>query len=192
MRIDDLDRAGPYDVVYADPPWLYYGDPNKDQAAGKHYACMSPEQIRSLPVAGLLAKPAVVLIWATSAKMKEAVDLFPAWGAHYRGVFQVWVKTTNAGNIIHGQGVRPSFIKPTAEFLLIGATTPKGRPLPLASEKMPNVVLAPRPGGIHSRKPESFRQTIVDLFGEKRRLEMFAREAHTGWDIFGSEAPSCG
>ena len=23
--------SGPFDVIYADPPWLYYGDPNKDQ-----------------------------------------------------------------------------------------------------------------------------------------------------------------
>ena len=28
--------AGPYDVVYADPPWYYYGSSVKDAAAAKH------------------------------------------------------------------------------------------------------------------------------------------------------------
>ena len=32
---------GTYDVVYADPPWSYYGDPNKMAAAGKYYALLS-------------------------------------------------------------------------------------------------------------------------------------------------------
>ena len=34
-----------YNIIYADPPWYYYGDPNKNAAAGKHYPLMKTEEI---------------------------------------------------------------------------------------------------------------------------------------------------
>lgn len=41
--------------------------------------------------------------------------------------------------------------------------------------------------GKHSQKPEEARRRIESLFGDQRRLEMFAREKHDGWDIWGNE-----
>jgi hypothetical protein len=32
-----------FDVILADPPWSYYGDPGKWAAAGRHYSLMSDE-----------------------------------------------------------------------------------------------------------------------------------------------------
>ena len=120
--------------------------------------------------------------------MAVAVDLLRAYGMHYRGVHQVWVKTTLAGKIIHGQGVRPSFVKPTCEYLLIGSTQATGRTFPLLTENMPNAVLAARPGNEHSRKPAVFRTNITDLWGDLKRVELFARGAgHSGWDSWGNE-----
>jgi N6-adenosine-specific RNA methylase IME4 len=187
MIVESLDDAGPYEIIYTDPPWKYWGDPNKDQAAGKHYKCMSFEELAALPVRRLLSNKAVVFMWTTSSKMAEACALFEPWGFVYRGVFQVWVKTTNDNTIIHGQGVRPSFTKPTAEYLLVGSTLARGRAFPLLTEKMQNVVLAPRPGNIHSRKPDVFRDNIVSLLGDRPRLEMFARQTHDGWHSWGDE-----
>jgi len=42
----------------------------------------------------------------------------------------------------------------------------------------------------HSRKPEEVRNRISALFGELPSLEMFARKASEGWDVFGNEAPN--
>ena len=42
----------------------------------------------------------------------------------------------------------------------------------------------------HSRKPEEVRKRIELLFGDIPRLEMFARKASKGWDVFGNEAPN--
>lgn len=39
----------------------------------------------------------------------------------------------------------------------------------------------------HSRKPQEVRSRIEKLFGECKRLEMFAREAKQGWDVWGNE-----
>lgn len=183
------DLRPPYDVVYADPPWLHYGSPDKDQAAGKHYKCMSEEELSALQVWELLQpKSGVLLCWSTSSKIVQAVGLFQHWGLYYRGIHQIWVKTTKAGKIIHGQGVRPSFIKPTAEYLLIAAQTPRGRPMPLMTEAMQNVVLEPRPGNKHSKKPARFRADVKNLFGDVRCVELFGREAIPGWDVWGNEA----
>ena len=36
--------------------------------------------------------------------------------------------------------------------------------------------------------PEA-RDRIVQLFGDQRRLELFARESTPGWDAWGNEVP---
>ena len=172
-----------YRVVYADPPWSYYGDPNKDQAAGKHYALMSTEAICALPVASVVRTPAVLMLWATSPQLDQAMRVMDAWGFHYRGVAYVWVKTRKDGGIINGQGIRPSFTKSTTELVLVGSTQAKGRPLPVLDEGQGQVVLAPR--GEHSEKPSVVRARIRALFPPVPRLEMFARQRISGWDAWG-------
>lgn len=179
--------TGAYDVVYVDPPWLYYGDPSKDQAAGKHYRCMSFDELAKLPVASLLKQRAVVVMWTTGTKMAEACCLFTEWGCHYRQVLQVWIKTRKDGTPISGQGVRPSFVKQMDEFLLIGATEERGRTLPIMTERLPQNGFEPRPGNVHSRKPALFRDRIVELFGDVRRIELFSREVVPGWDAWGDD-----
>ena len=175
----------PYDVICTDPPWLYYGSETKDQAAGKHYPCMTLEDLSAIPVP--LSRRGVLFMWATGPKLDTSLALIKAWGMHYRGVAFVWVKTTQAGKIIHAQGVRPSIVKPTTEFVLAASYVAKGRPMQIASERMPQVILASRPGGIHSKKPADFYQKIEELYPSARRLEMFARSQRTGWDVWGNE-----
>lgn len=178
-----------YRVVLADPPWLYYGNPNKDQAAGKHYNMMSQSDLCALPVANHVTKHAACFMWATGPRLPEAISVMQAWGFHYRGVAYVWVKTNSSGKIINGQGVRPTFVKPTTEFVLVGSTNKTGRPLPLLTEGQPQVLLAPRPGNRHSAKPPEIRQRIVELLGDVPRIELFARDRDAGWDVWGNEAP---
>ncbi len=175
-----------YKVLYLDVPWKYYGDPDKDQAAGKHYNQMPFEELAALPVRERICAPGVALIWATCPKLDEAVDLIRAWDLHYRGVAYVWVKTTQDGRVIDGQGVRPSTVKPTTELVLVGATESVGRPLPILTGSQGQVVFAPR--GEHSEKPNEVRWRIEELFGDVPRLEMFARRRYVGWDAWGLEA----
>ena len=176
---------GPFSVVYADPPWTYYGDPNKDQACGKHYACMTDADLEALPVRDICAARAVVFLWATCPRLDAGIRLLQAWGLHYRGVPFVWVKTRKDGGIIGGQGIRPTLTKPTVEMVLAGCTTAKGRTLPILDEGMPQVVLAPR--GRHSAKPAEVRDRIVRLMGDVPRVELFARERVQGWEAWGNE-----
>jgi N6-adenosine-specific RNA methylase IME4 len=174
-----------YEVILADPPWLYYGDPNKDQAAGKHYSLMSTAEIARLPVGSITAPRAALFLWATGPRLPEAIKVMEAWGFHFRGIAYVWVKTARDGHIINGQGVRPTFTKPTSELVLVGSTCRRGRPLSLLTEAQGQIVLASR--GRHSEKPAVFRDKIVELLGDVSRIELFARERVDGWDAWGNE-----
>lgn len=175
-----------YDIIYIDPPWEHYGSPTKMAAAGKHYDLMSQEEVRRLPIKNLLNAKGACFIWATCPRLDLALDAIEAWGLHYRGVAHIWVKTRKDGKIIHGQGVPPTYSKPTTELLLFASTTKKGRPLPLLNKALPQVVLAPR--AEHSRKPAIFRELIERAYSSKNRLEMFARGKVSGWDVWGAQA----
>jgi N6-adenosine-specific RNA methylase IME4 len=178
-----------YQLVYADPPWNYFGSPLKDQAAGKHYKLMPDEDLLKLEVPKIIASKSVLFMWATCPRLDFAIDLMRAWGFHYRGVAFVWVKTTKTGSIIGGQGVRPSFVKPTTELLFVGSTQRKGRPFPLLDESLHQVQLAARPGNVHSRKPKRFRKLLVQLLGsDLKKIELFARgRMKSGWSGWGNE-----
>ena len=193
MLFDPL-PSGPFDLVLADPPWLHTGSKTKDQAAGKHYECLSNEQLALLPVKTVMARKCVCLMWATGPLMHKAIELLGLWGFAYRGIEFVWVKTTKNGKIIEGQGVKPSIVKPTTEFIIAGSFQAKGRPLPLATESMGQVVLAPRPSlngkPIHSAKPAIFRKKIEQLYPKVDRIELFARENVPGWTPWGNQAGS--
>ncbi len=180
--------GGNYQVVSADPPWSYYGDPDKDQAAAKHYPCMTDAQLAALPVKSVCAKDAVLFMWVTCPLLDRGMNLLKEWGFHFRGVAYIWVKTTNDGKVIGGQGVRPSFVKPTTEMVLVGSTRAKGRALKLATEGQHQVLLAPRPGNVHSAKPKEIKERMEKLFEPHvKRLEMFARQSSDGCDAFGNQ-----
>lgn len=177
--------SGPYDIVYADPPWWYYGSRLKDAAAAKHYPLMTQDDLAKLPVRAIMPKRGALFLWATCPRLNFAIDLIAKWGLHYRGVAYVWVKVNGRNQIIAGQGVPPTFTKPTTELVLAATTMPTGRPFPLRDLAQGQVVLERR--AEHSRKPAIFRRLIEELCGKRPRIELFARESSHGWDAWGAE-----
>lgn len=117
-----------------------------------------------------------------------AIRLIDNWGLHYRGVQSVWIKTRIDGAIIGAQGIPPTFTKPTTELLLAATTTKRGRPFPIHTMKQAQVVQHKRLKP-HSKKPDVFRDRLVELCGDIPRIELFARCAPSGWDIAGKDAP---
>lgn len=174
-----------YDLIYADPPWPYYGDPNKNAAAGKHYRLMTVDEICQFRVRELMKDKAGLLIWVTSSKMDLAIDVIRSWNLYYRGVAYVWVKTTKDGKVIHGQGINPTYTKPTTEYVLLGTTVRVGRPFPIYDLGQGQVVFAPR--GVHSEKPEEVRRRIERNTGNISKIELFARKISPAWDAYGDE-----
>lgn len=175
-----------YQILVVDPPWRYTGSPTKWGAVEKFYSTMSDDEIISLPVRDWLDEPSVVFLWTTQSKMGLAYKCIENWGLWERGPAFIWVKTRKSdGQPIGAMGVRPSIVKPTTEFVLAASTKKKGRPLPIADEGVPQVVLAPR--GAHSQKPEMVQDRIEKLYPYASRAELFARRRRNGWDCYGDE-----
>jgi len=176
-----------FDLLLCDPPWKYTQDNTGTNIASRHYGLMDQKDLNDLPVKDILNKKAAVLMWATGPKLDFAVETMKAWGLHYRGVAFVWVKTRKSdGVIINGQGVPPTFTKPTTEFLLLGTTKKAGRMIPLKKFNTAQVVLAPR--GKHSEKPEVFREMVEKTFLEPySKIELFSRKKVPGWTTLGNE-----
>ena len=71
------------------------------------------------------------------------------------------------------------------ELLLVG--TRGDVPAPALGMQVSSVIEAPR--GRHSEKPAIFAEHIERLYPNTPKLEMFARKARPGWDVWGNEAP---
>lgn len=174
-----------YDVLLADPPWSYYGQQNKWGAAAKFYDTAPDDDIARLPIPDLLAERGVLFLWATSPRLDVAMRCLAYWGLAFRGIAFVWVKARKDGGPIGAQGVRPSIVKPTAEYVLAASRVAKGRPMKLGDEGVPNVILAPKRA--HSQKPDEVVTYIERLYPSASKLELFARTERKGWDSWGNE-----
>lgn len=162
-----------YRVIYADPPWSYNDKQDTPQLGGavKHYPTMPLEDICDIPIPA--EKNAVLFLWTTSPMLEDAFKVINAWGFNYKSSF-IWDKISHAMG--HYNSVRH-------EFLLIAT---RGKCTPDVPKLLDSVVSIERTE--HSRKPKEFRDMIDLLYPIGERLEMFAREAAEGWDVWGNMA----
>jgi N6-adenosine-specific RNA methylase IME4 len=69
------------------------------------------------------------------------------------------------------------------ELCLIGK---RGKiPQPRGSRNVRQLVTSLR--GRHSEKPDEVRKRIEEMFPHQNKIELFARQAPRGWDIWGDE-----
>lgn len=194
-----------YNIILLDPPWPYNSrSPWKKTRYGGgvhgHYPVMSIEAIASLDIASLAARDAVVLCWATGPHLENAYACMRAWGFKPIKPVLVWVKTTPKGKLYPGSGY---YSQSNVEYLLLGK---RGKTLRGPRGKGTGVVdavLAPHPRELrphpktgklqsfikHSAKPAVFHELIVKLFGDRPRIELFAREQQPGWEAVGNQLP---
>ena len=121
-------------------------------------------------------------MWATFPMLREALDVIEAWGFSYKTVAFNWVKQNRNGTgIFMGLG---NWTRSNSEICLLAT---KGKPKRI-SGSVRSIVLSPLQQ--HSTKPAEIRDRIVELMGDLPRIELFAREAAPGWDVWGNEAPT--
>ena len=174
-----------YQIIYADPPWSYK-DKNPRGGAHTHYLTTSTNDLSLLDVPAITAPNAVLFMWATMPLLTDAFNLMEAWGFKYKTCGFNWVKTNKDGSLFCGLG---HHTRGNAELCLLGV---RGKGLKRVDKTVRQTQLHPR--GRHSAKPLAFRNDIERLYGindtnQIPRLEMFARAAAPGWDVFGNEAP---
>lgn len=175
---DLLDLGSDYEIVYADPPWQYQ-DRNCNGSAEQHYKTMKLGDIKALPINKITAENAVLLMWATWPLMPEALQVIDAWGFKYKTIGFNWIKRNRSDcGFFFGLG---QWTRGNAEPCLLAT---KGKP-----KRVGNAVsqLIFEPIGRHSAKPACVRDRICELLGNRKRIELFARDKTQGWDVFGNE-----
>jgi N6-adenosine-specific RNA methylase IME4 len=167
--------AGPWDVIVADPPWRFASnsDARPGRNARRHYPTMTTDEIAAMPVAGLASPRALLLLWATSPMLPQALEVMAAW--RFRYVSQVvWVK--------HRIGTG-YWVRNRHELLLIGRRPGTPCPRPLFTD---SVYVAPTRE--HSRKPDGLFPLIdAAMPADFRRIELFARVERPGWTAWGND-----
>lgn len=169
-----------YQIIYADPPWLYENmlDGKVSMGAIK-YPTLSIEEIKKLEVSKLAEKDCILFLWVTMPKLQEGLDVIRSWGFKFKTCAFCWVKQNPSGEGIYkGLG---HWVQGNAELCLLAT---KGHPHRV-SKSVSQIVLAPR--SRHSAKPSEVRERIVRLLGDVPRVELFAREKAEGWDAIGNE-----
>jgi N6-adenosine-specific RNA methylase IME4 len=163
-----------YRILYVDPPWQYNDKQDTPMLGGaqKHYPTMTIQELCSMPLPET-EDNAVLFMWVTSPLLEECFDIINAWGFKYKSSF-VWDKIGH--NMGHYNSVRH-------ELLLVctkGSCTPE-------NVKLFDSVQSIEKTDKHSEKPEEFRQIIDTLYPSGKRIELFARVKHEGWDAYGNE-----
>lgn len=175
-----------YNIIYADPAWKYGSsqvckyDGERFHKLDKIYPTMSDEDIKNLRVKDITDDDAVCFLWVTDSHIKEGLEVMKAWGFDYKTIAFNWIKTTNKGNICYNLG---AWTLKSWEICLLGT---KGKMLQYKkNNKIKGLVFAERTA--HSKKPQEIRASIVELFGDLPRIELFARQKTEGWDVWGNE-----
>lgn len=164
---------GKYGLIYADPPWQYDFAETDSRKIENHYPTMTVEEIEGLGESVPASDDALLFLWATSPKLREALRVVAAWGFEYV-TCMVWVKPS----IITGYYARQQH-----ELLLIGKRGDP--PVPQAENRPPSVMHGPRTE--HSRKPQAAYEVIERMYPERAKLELFARNGRPGWKPWGNE-----
>lgn len=173
-----------YRVIYADPPWSFRDKMHPNYKGASHkYPTLNAKTIGELPVGELAAEDCLLAMWWVPSQPEEALQVMKAWGfrlATFKGF--TWVKRTRTGKRAFGLG---HYTRGNTECCLFGV---RGKATQLVVNRAISQ-LVESPIRDHSRKPDEIRDLLTSLTGKGKRIELFARSRHQGWDAWGNEAP---
>jgi len=207
-------ESSQYSILYCDPPWNY---DDKAQAGKRgaefKYPCMTFMQLLDMSsyIESISKENSVLYMWSTAPMLPDALCLMGNWGFKYKTMGFVWIKsnkhpfddwelvnienpfdkrkvlmatiTQESGIYTAGDAMgMGNHTRGNAEFCLLGI---KGKGIKRVDCSVRQVVISPRRE--HSRKPAEVRTRIETLYGEQDRIELFSREAFSGWAQHGNE-----
>lgn len=173
-----------FEILYADPPWKYK---DKAQAGNRGAECKYPvldlKALMELPVAEVMAPNSVAFIWGTWPLLDDVQQLMTSWGFRYKTCGFLWVKKNKKSTDTNFWGMG-NWSRSNTEFCLLGV---RGKPKRVA-RNIHQVI--EHPIMKHSEKPAIVREKIVQLAGDKPRLELFTRHVVDGWTGLGNHLDS--
>ena len=172
-----------YQIIYADPAWHFqnYNNANAQTNPENHYKTMNMKDIGNLPVHEIADDNCVLFMWCTDPLLDKQIPIVQKWGFTYKTVGFHWVKTNkDKSKNLYFKSVG-YWTRANNEICILAT---KGKPKRI-SKNVDRLVVADRRE--HSRKPDCVRDRIIELCGNLRRIELFAREKADGWDSWGDE-----
>ena len=167
-----------YKTIYADPPWAERGGGRIKRGADRHYPLMTTKEIMALDVPSICADDCHLYLWVTNNFLPDGLKVMEAWGFRYVTMI-TWLKD----RVGLGQ-----YFRGNTESCLFGV---KGK-LPyktIEGIRQQGVTGFTAPRTVHSRKPEEMR-CMIERVSYGPRIELFAREKHPGWDVWGNQVES--
>jgi N6-adenosine-specific RNA methylase IME4 len=203
-------RFGGFGTIVIDPPWKY------EDVGGRMklpYEPLTDEEILALNVDTLapVGRDGHLYCWTDACHLELALECIPKWG--YRYIRPIaWIKTLDdpaelrerlriavagaqwklvdkliarIGKVKMGGG---HYVRGAHELCLFAT-----RGLTGLVHDIPDVIFAPHPRDasgkiIHSAKPPHIHR-IAERLSPEPRIEIFARAARPGWQLFGNQAP---
>ncbi len=158
-------------LVLADPPWKYeFAETDSRQIENQYPSATVEDIIDHRPET---QNDCVLLLWATVAKLEEALEVMRGWGFTYK-THAVWDKQKiGMGYWFRGQH----------ELLLVGT---KGKISPPEAEHRVSSIFSEERGK-HSEKPQCIYEWIENAFPTLKKLEMYCRNPREGWLAWGNE-----
>ena len=171
-----------YDIIYMDPPWWYAGQTQTGSAkkptsaAKDHYPTMTDKELRELDVLSLANDDCLIYMWTSSPHLSQAISLGEHWGFEYKTIAFCWDKVmVNPGFYTLSQ------VEVCIVFKKKGGKIPQPRGVRNAKQFLSEKRRE------HSRKPDEIRRRIEAMHPTQSKLEMFARVAPEGWDVWGNQ-----
>lgn len=159
-----------YRTILADPPWQR--NQTGVRGASNHYALMTLERIKAMPVADLAEDNSHLYLWCPNGLLEDALEVIKAWGFTFRSPIY-WIKP----RLLLG-----NYFRNASETCLF-ATRGKA---PVKFHSQPNWMFCPQQQ--HSQKPEE-QYPLIRRMSYGPYLELFARHREPDFDCWGFEAP---
>jgi N6-adenosine-specific RNA methylase IME4 len=185
-------QGGPFDLVAVDLPlaWIGYSTRGEAKSPQAHYATLDVPALITLlrpMLDAVMAEDCVAAWWVYGPRLPDSLAILQKVGFTFRGELLTWRKPGAFGL---GKTTRKR-----TETMWYGS---RGRGLSIrdhaidqevfAEESLPIVIEAPRQG--HSVKPDEAYAALERLYGDVRRLDLFARKPRPGWVTWGNELPA--
>lgn len=186
MKIDIYNTNKKYNIIYADPPWQFgskaYQDKNRKmlKLEETQYNTMTIDELKQLPIKKISDENCVCIMWCVDSFLKEGIELLESWGFKYKTIAFNWIKHYESGEVC--VNFAPYTLK-SWEICILGLKGSIGK-----IKEVNNVQgLLNEVRTKHSKKPDEARKRIDIIFGNKPRIELFARQYADGWDCWGNE-----
>jgi len=142
---------------------------------------MMLEDIKTLPVAEVVADTAHLYLWVPNALLPEGLEVMASWGFKYKSNI-IWHKIRKDGGS-DGRGVG-FYFRNVTEVLLFGVRGKNARTLAPGRRQVNMIQSRKRE---HSRKPDE-QYDLIESCSPGPYLELFSRGVRDNWLVWGNQA----